>query len=58
VFARIALVPKDQPGLESALKALEAEGAPFATIAVLLARAQEKGLIEVDAEEADEEDDV
>lgn len=58
VRGEIALVLMDQPGLEAALKALEAAGAPFATIAVLRARAQEKGLIKIEVEEACEEDNV
>lgn len=57
IRGEIALGAKDQPGLEAALKALEEEGAPFATIAVLRARAQEKRLIKVVAEKAGEEED-
>jgi tetratricopeptide (TPR) repeat protein len=58
IRGEIALVLKDQPEFEAALKALEEQGAPFAPIAVLRARAQEKGLIKVEAEAAGEEEDV
>lgn len=57
IRGEIALALKDQPGLEAALKALEEEEAPFATIAVLRALAQQKGLTKVDAEKAGEEED-
>lgn len=59
VQGEIALAEKDKSAVADVLKELEAQGAPFPTIAILRARAAGKGLIEVparDEADADAED--
>jgi cellulose synthase operon protein C len=55
VWGEIALAENDKGGVEKALKELEEQSAPFETVAILRARAIERGLIDAPKEEDDEE---
>lgn len=57
VWGEIALAENDKAGIEKALKDLADQAAPFETLAILRARAIERGLLERPAETEDEEGD-